>query len=133
MASSRKKIIDMKILEELCLIQCTMGEMAAVLDVSIDTLRDNHCESIKKWQEAGKSSLRRMQWKKAMEGNVPMLIWLGKHLLGQKDTVELTTNQPEVKKLLEYWETAKVEAKSSFQKRKEWGQKHAQEVEQQAS
>lgn len=121
------KMIDEKLLEELCHIQCTMSEMASIFDVSIDTLANRYSDSIKKWQEGGKSSLRRMQWKKAMEGNVPMLIWLGKHLLGQKDSVELTTNQPEVKKLLEYWETAKIDARTSFEKRRDWGKAKQEE------
>ena len=73
-----------------------------------------------------------MQWKKAMDGSVPMLIWLGKHLLGQRDVVELTTNQPEVKKLLDYWETAKIDSKSSWEKRSEWGRKLRGEAEEEA-
>lgn len=118
-----KKKFDMKTLQDLCTIQCTLSEIASMMDTKIETLSRNYGEQIKKWQEGGKSSLRRVQWKKAMEGNVPMLIWLGKHLLGQRDVVELTTNQPEVKKLLDYWETAKVESKSSWQKKVEWGKK----------
>lgn len=37
-----------------------------------------------------RTSLRRMQWSKAKEGNVTMMIWLGKQVLGQKDRVEET-------------------------------------------
>jgi hypothetical protein len=35
--------------------------------------------------QTGKASLRRMQFKAAEDGNVTMLIWLGKQFLGQKD------------------------------------------------
>jgi hypothetical protein len=40
--------------------------------------------------EEGRMSLRRLQWKKAQEGNTTMLIWLGKQYLGQSDKQELT-------------------------------------------
>lgn len=40
-----------------------------------------------------KTSLRRLQWKKASEGNVAMLIWLGKQILGQKERVEETIRE----------------------------------------
>jgi hypothetical protein len=42
--------------------------------------------------ENGKSSLRRLQWKAALGGNITMQIWLGKQYLGQRDmhTTELT-------------------------------------------
>jgi hypothetical protein len=39
-----------------------------------------------------------------MEGNPTMLIWLGKHYLGQKEEVRLSTNEPEVRRLLNLWE-----------------------------
>ena len=34
---------------------------------------------------AGKMRLRKAQYRKALEGNPVMLIWLGKNVLGQKD------------------------------------------------
>lgn len=81
----------LKKLENLGKIQCTTKEAAAVLDVSEPTF----IEFIKRYEKArdvfekgkenGKASLRRMQLKAAENGNVTMLIWLGKQLLGQKD------------------------------------------------
>ena len=45
-----------------------------------------------------------MQYKKAMEGNATMPIWLGKHYLDQKDSVQvMNTTEPEVRKLLNQW------------------------------
>jgi len=35
--------------------------------------------------ENGRSSLRRLQWKSATNGNITMQIWLGKQYLGQRD------------------------------------------------
>ena len=37
-------------------------------------------------------SLKRKQFTTAMKGSVPMLIWLGKNRLGQKDVSETTHN-----------------------------------------
>ncbi len=44
----------------------------------------------KKLSVDGIISLRRMQFKKAQVGNVPMLIWLGKQYLGQSEKHELS-------------------------------------------
>lgn len=88
-------------IKELASIQCTMAEIAAVMNCCVDTLTDNYSEMIKMARESGKSSLRRAQYKAAMGGSVPMLIWLGKVLLGQHEEITLTaTNEPEVRKLL---------------------------------
>jgi len=38
----------------------------------------------------GKQSLRRAQFKNALEGNATMQIWLGKQLLGQRDQIDQT-------------------------------------------
>jgi hypothetical protein len=45
-------------------------------------------DTYKSKSQAGKSSLRRAQWKLA-EKNASMAIWLGKQYLGQRDIVEL--------------------------------------------
>ena len=41
-----------------------------------------------------KIELRKKQWKVAMEGNVQMLIWLGKNILGQKDSPDSIWENP---------------------------------------
>ena len=88
------KEIDYKQLEKLCAIQCTGEECAAILKIDYDTLnralkRDNHggfTDYFKKNSATGKASLRRRQYKSAVEeGNIPMMIWLGKQYLGQKE------------------------------------------------
>ena len=91
-------------IKKLAEIQCTMGEIAAVMGCSVDTLERRYADVIKNGYAHGKSSLRRMQYKKAMEGNATMLIWLGKHYLDQKDSVQvMNTTEPEVRKLLNQW------------------------------
>ena len=89
--------IDYSKLENLCKIQCTKEECAAVLEISEDTLErrlkeegyENFAAFFKKHAGQGKSSLRRMQWKSAQNGNVTMQIWLGKNMLGQRDHNEI--------------------------------------------
>jgi hypothetical protein len=92
------KSIDIRQVEELARIGCTEADMAAVLGVSVDTIQRRKRSSaefrgvIEKGHASLRNSLRRLQVKKALEGNVTMLIWLGKQLLGQTDrqSAELT-------------------------------------------
>lgn len=95
-AGRPRKEINYKTLGNLCKLQCTGEECAAVLGIDYDTLgrslkRDGHvnfAEFNKKHAGHGRMSLRRLQWKAANAGNVGMLIWLGKQYLGQADKVE---------------------------------------------
>jgi len=88
-----KKEIDFTMVEELCKIQCTGEEISAVLKVNYDTLNARIKEEYglsfsdyyKRESAGGKTSLRRVQFKSALGGNVTMLIWLGKNYLGQKE------------------------------------------------
>lgn len=77
----------------LAAIQCTAEEVAAVLEISPDTLhrriKETHdtstLEFLASHSHGGKVSLRRAQFKLAEEGNPTMQIWLGKQYLNQKD------------------------------------------------
>jgi hypothetical protein len=88
-----RKEIDLKQLEAMCAIQCTAEECASVFECSVDTIDRRlkeegyagFAEFFKMHSDAGKASLRRMQWKNAQNGNVAMQIWLGKQMLDQKD------------------------------------------------
>ncbi len=88
--------VDEVLLEKLAAMFCTMKEMAAVLNVSVDTLERRYAEVIAKGREKGRSKLRRLQWQSAERGNVAMLIFLGKQLLHQRDVAiiegEVTVN-----------------------------------------
>lgn len=91
-----KKVINQKLFENLCGIQCTETEICGVLECSADTLnrwckrtyKMTFADTYKSKSQVGKSSLRRAQWKLA-EKNASMAIWLGKQYLGQRDIVEL--------------------------------------------
>ena len=84
----RPKIeIDVKVLRNLLEIQCTITECAHVLGVSTDTLQRNYKDVINQGKTMGKVTLRRAQWRNAIEkNNVTMQIWLGKQCLGQSDS-----------------------------------------------
>ena len=107
MAAGRPRLIlDETLIRKLAEIDCTMGEIAACLKCSIDTLERNYAGVINQGREEGKCSLRRAQYKKAMEGNPTMLIWLGKHRLGQKDEFTVMSEEPNVRRLLKRWDNS---------------------------
>jgi len=91
-AGRPRKVIDWDLVEKLSTIQCTTAEIARIIGVSESTLDHNKkfVQIHKKGLDEGRMSLRRLQWKKANEGNVVMLIWLGKQYLGQKDRQEIS-------------------------------------------
>ena len=91
-AGRPRKSIDWDLVEKLSTIQCTTAEIARIIGVSESTLDHNKkfVQIHKKGLDEGRMSLRRLQWKKANEGNVVMLIWLGKQYLGQKDRQEIS-------------------------------------------
>jgi hypothetical protein len=80
-----KKNIDPLQVEKLAAINCSYAEMAAVLNCSVDLLQRRFPQVIEKGRETGKMSLKRKQYEVAMSGNVTMLIWLGKIILGQRE------------------------------------------------
>lgn len=96
-----KKEIDLETIEKLAAIHCTMEEIAAFCDCSVDTLERRFAEPIKRAKDKGKSSIRRKQWELAQLGNVTMLIWLGKQVLGQRDKQELSTDGNGLKIIVE--------------------------------
>lgn len=89
-----KKIIDYQLVEDLSQIQCTQEEISQILDISSRTLQkdEEFLRIYKKGIESGRMSLRRMQYKSAMNGNVTMQIWLGKQYLNQMDKLVVDNN-----------------------------------------
>ena len=82
--------------DKLCGIHATRREIAGWFEMSEDTV-DRRCQEefgtsfaayVEERQSPGKISLRRKQYEMAMNGNVTMLIWLGKQYLGQADKQE---------------------------------------------
>lgn len=89
--------------EKLCSIIATEDEICGWFDISHDTLvrrcheeyNDTFANVYKRLSANGKISVRRMQLQVANKGNVGMLIWLGKQMLGQKDKSEQTIDSKE--------------------------------------
>lgn len=83
--------------EALCRMVCTQKEICDFFGTSDKTLSNwvkreykrPYMEVYDMFASVGKISLRRQQVHKAEQGNVPMLIWLGRQWLGQKDYEKL--------------------------------------------
>lgn len=93
--------------EKLCSMQCTLEEIAAFFSCSVDTVERwvkqqydglTFAEVYKRESAVGKISLRRYQFNLAQR-NANMAIWLGKQILGQKDTIEIDANEEQLEKL----------------------------------
>lgn len=91
-----RKYIDKQVFENLCGLQCTLEEMEAFFDCDHKTIarwcKDTYggkrfSQVFREKRSIGKISLRRKQMKLA-ERSAAMAIFLGKNLLGQKDTPE---------------------------------------------
>ena len=89
----KKYNLDTNQVEQLASFGCTDTEIASFFDISRTTLERNYEQYMTKGRESGKIRLRQMQWASAKKGNVAMLIWLGKQLLGQSDKQEITTTE----------------------------------------
>ncbi len=77
--------VDLNLVEELARLHVPKKEIAAIVGCSVDTLDRRFAAIIDKGNAAGKTKLRRLQMEAAERGNVTMLIWLGKQMLGQSD------------------------------------------------
>lgn len=89
-----KKVIDYELVSKLASIHCTQEEVASVIGFNRKVFeRDKKIKEV--YDDGilkGKSSLRRKQMELALAGNVSMLVWLGKQILGQTDKVHQTQN-----------------------------------------
>ena len=80
-----RKIINEDLISELAGLHCSVEEIARVVGVSPATLKRNYKPAINRGTDWLKTSLKRKQFKTAMQGNVKMLIWLGIQYLGQSN------------------------------------------------
>jgi len=89
-------------IEKLASIGATQREIAAWFKISKPTVERHLChpelrEMFERGNAAFDLSIRRKQAELAMEGNVTMLIWLGKQRLGQRDRFDTEHSGPEGK------------------------------------
>ena len=85
--------IDPKQVKALSSIGCTQEEIAAVMGCTVRTLQKRFRLEMRQGMETMRMSLRRWQYEKAKDGNVAMLIWLGKQYLGQRDKHDSTVTE----------------------------------------
>lgn len=83
-----RKTIDESRIAELAQKGYTAREIAVILGLCEDTLYRRFSEALHRGRELRNGALRSKQVEVALAGNVPMLIWLGKQLLGQREKVE---------------------------------------------
>ena len=81
--------VDPKEVELLASYGCTIREIAIHVGCSEATLSLRFQAQMDKGREDLKKSLRKVQIRAAFNGNVAMMIWLGKQLLGQMDRAQL--------------------------------------------
>jgi hypothetical protein len=84
--------IDLVELERLCSLSCTDQELADWFGVSTRTIekrkkRREFAEAMQRGRSRGRISVRRAQMKMLETGNGTMGVWLGKQMLGQRDTI----------------------------------------------
>lgn len=103
---SKSTKIDPEVVRELAMIQCSAEEIAILCHCSAFTIKKQFKDVIEHGKTHGHMSLKRQQYKKAMEGSVPMLIWLGKVWLRQKEDEISTTHQAEVSEIMEQLKNA---------------------------
>lgn len=97
MPAGRPKLeFDLNAVRKLGVLGCTAAEMANFLGCSQRTIETkmadkegDFCGAYKKGLAVTQMSLRRKQLQLACKGNVTMLIWLGKQLLGQQNRFEM--------------------------------------------
>lgn len=79
--------------EELAARGCTVEEIAGILGVGRNTIDRNFGEQVTRGRNRLAEQLRGKQVDMALKGNVPLLIWLGKQYLGQRDKAEQTIRE----------------------------------------
>jgi IS30 family transposase len=85
-----KANVDEEEVEKLAAMFCSLEEIASFFNVNTSTIQRRFAQAIGRGRNKGKISLKRKQYLVAMDGNVQMLIWLGKQHLDQKDKKEVS-------------------------------------------
>jgi hypothetical protein len=98
--------INTEQVKKLAAIGCTNEEIAHIVGCSHDTLARRFKDVLTAGRSVGKMSLRRKQWDVALAGNVTMLIWLGKQVLGQSDKQEIKAETDSNKRITFNWGSA---------------------------
>lgn len=82
--------IDEKVVEGMANVGATNAEIGDFVGCDGDTIGRRFAELLIKARAGMRTRLRQAQFKAAVGGNATMLIWLGKQMLGQVDSQEIT-------------------------------------------
>jgi hypothetical protein len=85
------KDIDAELVRKLAKLGCTQDEIADFFGVTQSVISERFRSDFHLGCAESKISIRRMQFKRAMQGSDRMLIHLGKVYLGQTDWVDVTS------------------------------------------
>lgn len=94
-------IIDLDELYKLAAIGCVETEIASFFGCSVDLLSKRKLQdpdfkaALERGRDNGRQRLRQYQWAAVEAGNITMMIWLGKQMLGQRDFREAPPAQVE--------------------------------------
>jgi hypothetical protein len=96
--------------DKLCAFQCTLIELAAWFECSVDTIERSVVREKKmpfaayfdQKRGKGKIALRRVLFQNALNGNVPIGIWLSKQYLGMTEKTEIKDSSPDKTITLKY-------------------------------
>lgn len=100
--------LNLKLIRSLAQIGCTLTEIASIIGVNEKTIRRRASDEIEKGHNEMRTTLRRWQYLKAKDGNVAMLIWLGKQFLGQRERIDETIREEVV--TIEPFDATKTDA-----------------------
>ena len=92
MARPKKYNIDKEQVEKLAALGCTNTEIASFFGCEDSLISKSYSRNVTKGKADLKYNLRKAQYDSAINGSVPMLIWLGKQMLGQSDKQEIDHN-----------------------------------------
>ncbi len=100
--------LNLKLIRSLAQIGCTLTEIASIIGVNEKTIRRRASDEMEKGHNEMRTTLRRWQYLKAKDGNVAMLIWLGKQFLGQRERIDETIREEVV--TIEPFDATKTDA-----------------------
>lgn len=81
--------IDEQQVYKLAKLGCKTTEIADVLECDHSTILNRFSHVLTKGRAELRTGLRTWQLQCAQKGNVVMLIWLGKNILGQQDSLQI--------------------------------------------
>jgi hypothetical protein len=87
-AGRPRKVLDAEGIQHLASIGCTQAEIASFYGVAQSTISENYRLDYELGNSQSKIVLRKRQWN-ASKRSVPMMIHLGKNMLGQSDRAEV--------------------------------------------